>query len=92
MNEISIRELLYMINGFAKEGVVVFFSNDAVEKLNYLFQKHPTIFIASIVIESYTKLRDGRMFEGWYTIEIDVGYTVLCRLYRNRVFEVWTIS
>lgn len=91
MNDNSVRELLYTINGFAKEGIITIFSNDAVDTFNRLCQEYSTMMVVSMIVESYTKLRDKHSFDRWFTINTNYGHLILCRLYRNRIFEVWAV-
>ena len=91
----SVRELLLMVHSFGREGIILSFSNEAVEKITYLCDEYSSLFAASIIIEAYIELRNDRTFDEWRTTNVEQNgskYTVLCQLYRNRIFEVWTIS
>jgi hypothetical protein len=93
MNEQSIREIFYMFNGFAKEGIITHFREEAIGTMNELHNNNTSI--VTIPIKAYLELRDNRIFEQWYTTEVEhngVKHTVLYQLYRNRIFEIWTIS
>ncbi len=57
-----------------------------------LFQQHSGLFVAANIIQAYRNLRNDQIYDVWNTVYTDYGYTILCRLYYNRIFEIWTIS
>jgi hypothetical protein len=92
MDNSSIGDICRMYNGFAGEGVLVRLSSNAISSLEHFYANELRAIYA--IIEAYLDMRDKRLFNEWRMVPIvraDMNVTVLCQLYRNRIFEVWTI-
>jgi hypothetical protein len=90
MNNNAVREMLYLINGFSNEGILFVCSQRAAEKFNTIAAQHSAMVAITLIIEAYKSLRDTRRYDRWEVGEY-LGYTIVSRLYRNRVFEIWIV-
>jgi hypothetical protein len=87
----SIQEMLRLMNGFSSEGIITVFSQNAIDSLETIAQQYSAMVAITILIRAYRTLRDDRTYDVWYSGEYS-GYTVTCRLTKNRIFEVWVVK
>jgi hypothetical protein len=87
----TLREVLFMMNGFSNEGILPSLSRNAIESLHRIAEENSVKLAIMILVRAYVMLRDDRTFDEFYSGSY-FGYIVICKLTKNRIFEVWVIN
>ncbi|TAE28949.1 MAG: hypothetical protein EAZ92_07205 [Candidatus Kapaibacterium sp.] len=83
----SVREILMIVNGFSKEGIILVFGVNALDSIQEIANDYSVMFVMMIIVKAYKFLRDERRFDDVYVADYE-GFTITCSLYKNRIFEI----